>query len=111
MAVTFRWTPEADSSFTLLKRRFTSAPVLTQPDSKLQFMVEVDASDTRVGGILSQCSAADDKLHPCAFLSRRLTPSEQNYDLGNCKFLAVKLALEEWRHWLEGAEHSISGLD
>ena len=26
-------------------------------------------------------------------------------DVGNRKLLAVKLALEEWRHWLEGAEH------
>lgn len=29
---------------------------------------------------------------------------ERNYDVGNHKLLAVKLALEEWRHWLEGAQ-------
>jgi len=28
---------------------------------------------------------------------------EQNYT--NCELLAIKLALEEWRHWLEGAKH------
>ncbi|KAK3517182.1 hypothetical protein QTP70_000778 [Hemibagrus guttatus] len=28
-----------------------------------------------------------------------------NYDIGNRELLAVKLALEEWRHWLEGAKH------
>uniref|UniRef100_A0A8C1BM78 Gypsy retrotransposon integrase-like protein 1 n=1 Tax=Cyprinus carpio carpio TaxID=630221 RepID=A0A8C1BM78_CYPCA len=32
-----------------------------------------------------------------------LTPTERNYDIGNRELLAVKLALEEWRHWLEGA--------
>ena len=26
-------------------------------------------------------------------------------DVGNRELLAVKVALEEWRHWLEGAEH------
>ncbi len=38
----------------------------------------------------------------CAF-SRKLSPAEVNYDIGNWELLAIKLALEEWRHWLEGA--------
>ncbi|XP_038594284.1 uncharacterized protein LOC119917924 [Micropterus salmoides] len=46
----------------------------------------------------------DNKLHPCAFFSRRLTPTERNYTVGDRELLAVKLALEEWRHWLEGAK-------
>ncbi len=29
---------------------------------------------------------------------------ERNYDVGNWELLTVKLALEEWRHWLEGAD-------
>ncbi|KAI2644849.1 Transposon Tf2-9 polyprotein [Labeo rohita] len=44
-------------------------------------------------------------LHPCAFYSRKLSPAEQNYDVGNRELLAIKLALEEWRHWLEGSNH------
>ncbi|KAI2644484.1 Transposon Tf2-6 polyprotein [Labeo rohita] len=44
-------------------------------------------------------------MHPCAFFSRKLTPAERNYDVGNRELLAMKLALEEWRHWLEGAKH------
>ncbi len=31
-------------------------------------------------------------------------PPERNYDIGNRELLAVKLALEEWRYWLEGTE-------
>lgn len=38
-------------------------------------------------------------------MSRILTPVENNYNLGNKELLAIKAALEEWRHWLEGAEH------
>lgn len=34
--------------------------------------------------------------------SRHLTPAEWNYDVGDWELLAIKLALEEWRHWLEG---------
>lgn len=53
---------------------------------------------------MSQRSPSDDKLHPCAVFSRRLTPAERNYDISNHELLAVKLALEEWRHWLEGTK-------
>ncbi|KAF7641342.1 hypothetical protein LDENG_00284500, partial [Lucifuga dentata] len=74
------------------------------PEPERQLVVEVDASDVGVGVVLSQRSIADQKLHPCAFFSRRLTPAERNYDIGNRELLAVKLALEEWRHWLEGSQ-------
>lgn len=47
------------------------------------------------------------KTHPCAFYSHRLTPSEQNYDVGSRELLTFKL--EEWRHWPEGA--SVPHLD
>ena len=75
---TFAWTPVAETAFQGLKRRFVSAPILTQPDPSLQFVVEVDASDTGVGVVLSQRSPSDHKLHPCAFFSRRLSPPERN---------------------------------
>jgi hypothetical protein len=58
-----------------------------------------------VGAVLSQHSALDLKLHPCAFFSHFLNAMERNYDVGNCELLAMKMALEEWRHGLERAEH------
>ena len=103
-ALPFAWTPEAEAAFSGIKRRFSSAPILIQPDPSRQFIVEVDASDTGWGAVLSQRSASDEKIHPCAFFSRQLVPAECNHDVGNRELLAVKLALEEWRHWLEGAE-------
>ncbi len=56
-----------------------------------------------VGAVLSQRSFANSKVHPCAYFSHCLSPAERNYDIGNRELLAVKLALEEWRHWLEGS--------
>lgn len=87
-----------------LKRSFSSAPILVHPDPSLQFVVEVDASGVGIGAVLSQKSSTDGRLHPCAFLSKKLSPAERNYDVGNRELLAVKTALEEWRHWLEGTE-------
>ena len=77
--------------------------VLCYPDVSRQFVVAVEASDSRVGVALSELSPTCQRLHPCAFFSCRLTPAERNYDVGNR--LAVKLALEEQWHLLEGAEH------
>ena len=101
----FPWTPAAQEAFSELKERFTTASVLTHPDPQLPFIVEVDASEVGVGAVLSQRVSHDQKVHPCAFFSRRLTPAESRYGVGDRELLPVKLALEEWRHWLEGAQH------
>lgn len=77
-------------------------PVLSHPDPARQVVVEVDDSDEGVGAVLSR-NIMNNKLHPSAFFSQHLSPTKQNYDMGNCELLALVLALQEWRHWLEGA--------
>lgn len=66
-----------------------------------QFTVAFDASGSGVG------TYTDQKLHPYA-ISRHLTPAERNDCtlLVTQELLAVKLALEDWRRWLEEAEHA-----
>ncbi|KAK3530547.1 hypothetical protein QTP86_027911 [Hemibagrus guttatus] len=91
--------------FNTLKEAFTTAPLLVHPDPDRPFIVEVDAYTTGVGAVLSQQQGNPSRLHPCAFFSCKLNPAEINYDIGNCELLAVKLALKEWMHWLEGARH------
>jgi hypothetical protein len=44
-------------------------------------------------------------LRPCAFFSKKLSPAEWNFDVGDWELLAVVKALKAWRHWLEGAKH------
>ncbi|KAL0173249.1 hypothetical protein M9458_033560, partial [Cirrhinus mrigala] len=99
------WTAQASQAFAALKERFTSAPILKHPDPNLPFIVEVDASDCGIGAVLSQRHGNPGKLYPCAFFSRKLTAAERNYDIGNKELLSMKAAIEEWRHWLEGAAH------
>ncbi|KAI2656084.1 Transposon Tf2-8 polyprotein [Labeo rohita] len=99
------WNPSAHKAFQQLKEIFSTAPLLHHPDPELPFTVEVDASTTGVGAVLSQAVGEPPLLHPCAFYSRKLSLAEQNYDVGNRELLAIKLALEEWRHWLEGSNH------
>ncbi|CAJ0942213.1 unnamed protein product [Ranitomeya imitator] len=71
------------------------------------FQVEVDASEFGAGAVLSQRSSDGSVMKPCAFFSRKFSPVERNYDVGNRVLLAMKWAFEEWRHCLEGAKHRV----
>ena len=81
-------------NFAKQKGLFTSAPVLIQPDPSRQFIVEVDPLDSGVGAVLAQLSAPDQKLNPCAFFSRCLSPAECYYDVGNRELLAMSAILK-----------------
>jgi hypothetical protein len=66
-------------------------------------MVDVDGSEVGVGAILPQHHGNPQTLHPCAYYSKKLSSTKRNYD-SNRELPAVKLALEEWRHWPEVAK-------
>uniref|UniRef100_A0A8C5P957 Gypsy retrotransposon integrase-like protein 1 n=1 Tax=Leptobrachium leishanense TaxID=445787 RepID=A0A8C5P957_9ANUR len=104
----FKWTDKATKAFLDLKHRFSTAPILTLPDPTIPYYLEVDASEVATGAILSQRDKNNDHLHPVAFSSKRLSPAESNYDVGDKELLAIKNAFEEWRHLLEGTEHPIT---
>lgn len=87
-----------------------TAPILHHPDPEREFIVEVDASSTGIGAILSQRQGNPSKLYPCAYYSCKLTPPEQNYDVGDRELLAMKAAMEQWHHWLEGSKHPFTVL-
>ncbi|KAK1795660.1 hypothetical protein P4O66_001153 [Electrophorus voltai] len=100
-----KWTQEAETAFEELKNAVTTAPVLQQPDLERPFMVEVDASNVGAGAVLSQHMGERGGLRPIAYFSRKLSLAERNYGVGDQELLAMKLAFEEWRYWLEGARH------
>ncbi|KAK3550170.1 hypothetical protein QTP86_021201 [Hemibagrus guttatus] len=77
------WTEQARSAFQHLKQKFATAPILCHPDPGVPVVVEVDASSCGIGVVLSQCHGDHWKMHPCAYFSRKLTPAEANYDVGN----------------------------
>ncbi|KAG1953648.1 hypothetical protein F2P79_009189 [Pimephales promelas] len=76
-AKSLSWTTDTINAFEELKRTFSSAPTLILPDPDLPFLVEVDASTSGVGAVLSQRQGNSPRLHPCAFFSKKLAT-------GNC---------------------------
>lgn len=78
-----------------LKEHFASAPILAQLDLGLQFIIEVRCFHSRVGDMVSQQKVSfTHGLFSLAFCPLQ----DPNYDVGHWEILAIKLALEEWRH-------------
>ena len=99
----FQWEEPQQTVFDTLKRHFTTAPVLVFPDLDCKFHLESDASNYATGAVLS--IEKDSIWHPIAFSSHSMTPQEQNYPVTDKEMLSVIQALEQWRHYLEGARH------
>ena len=103
----FYWTPEAQAAFKRLKVLFTKAPILHHFDPELPIYLYTDASGFACSGIL--CQYGEDKLlHPVAFWSRKSNPAECNYDIHDREMLAIVSAMQHWRHYLEGAKHTVT---
>lgn len=96
------WSAECQTAFDTLKRAFTEAPVLHHWVPGRQITVETDASDYAIASILS-ILGDDGEIHPVAFRSRSLGPSELNYDTHDKELLAIFDAFKQWRHYLEGS--------
>ena len=47
-------------------------------------------------------------LHPCTYFSHTFSSAQHNYDIYDRELLAVILALEEWRQYLQGTAHPIT---
>jgi hypothetical protein len=92
----FVWTPKCEESFQIIKKKLTTAPVLTLPDIHQDFVVFCDASRQGLGCVLMQ----NEKL--IAYASRLLKPHEQNYPTHDLELAAVVHALKIWRHYLIG---------
>jgi hypothetical protein len=104
--VVFNFDENCLKSFELLKKTFTEAPILKSFDWEKDVIVETDSSDYVSAGVLSQY---DDEgiLRPVAFFSKKLTPTECNYEIYDKELLAIIRCFEEWRPELEGTPSPI----
>ena len=98
-------TPEIEQAQKHLVQAFTTAPVLRHFDPEEPAIVETDASDFALGGILSQ--KHEGRLHPITFHSRKFTEAEINYDTADKELLAIVDCFKRWRRYLEGAKHQV----
>ena len=102
-----QWTEKEEEVFQALKTALTTEPVLHHPRIGKPFIIDPDSSQYCIGAVLQQSFEDGDRkqrLHPIAYESKKLTETEQNYSTQERELLAVKHALNHWRHIVEGSE-------
>ncbi|RVW22320.1 Retrovirus-related Pol polyprotein from transposon 17.6 [Vitis vinifera] len=87
--------------FEELKRKLTTAPVLTAPISGELFIIYCDASTVGLGCVLMQQGKV------VAYASRQLKQHERNYPTHDLELAAVVFALKTWRHYLYGEKFEV----
>ena len=97
----FVWITEHDEAFSALKTALSSAPVLALPDFSVPFAIETDACANGVGAVLVQ------QGHPLAFISKALGPHTMGLSTYEKEYLAILVAVEQWRHYLQYGEFLI----
>ena len=102
----FSWTPDHQKAFDELKSLFKPGFLLHHFDPHLPAVLETDASDVAISGILSQ--EKDGEKVPVGFFSQSMSSAEQNYDIADKELLAIVKSLKHWRVYLEGANHRIT---
>ena len=88
-------------AFDLLKQAMATTPVLALPNFQNPFEVETDASDHGIGAVLMQ------KGQPIAFLSKALGLKHQHMSIYEKEFLALIMAVDKWRSYLQRQEFII----
>jgi hypothetical protein len=97
----FVWTTIEEEAFQTLKQALISAPVLALPDFSKEFVIETDASDKGLGAVLMQAG------HPLAYVSKALGPKTSTLSVYEKEYLAILLAVEQWRPYLQMKEFVI----
>lgn len=91
----YQWTTQAQEAFDNLKVAMTHTLVLALPNFQEQFTVETNACADGIGAVLMQ------KGQPIAYLSKALSEKHKNLSIYEKEFLALIMAVEKWRAYLQ----------
>ena len=101
----FNWTSECATAFNSLRLALTSAPVLAYPCMEQEFILDCDASDFGLGGVLSQVQDGLERV--IAYASFALGRAERNYCVTRKELLAVVKMVKHFRAYLYGRRFTL----
>ncbi len=103
---TFKWTDQCQTAFETLKEYLSKAPVLESAQPHQPFILTTDASNTDVGGVLSQ-TQNDGETQPLGYFSKKLNSTEGRYSITDKEALAVVLACRHFHHYCHRIFHAL----
>ena len=98
----WNWSTACDEAFELLKKAFTTAPILTSWLPNTLLLIETNSSDYILAAILLM-HLLSSKIHPIAFHSCTFSGAKLNYDVHDKELLMIFEAFKMWCHYLEGS--------
>jgi hypothetical protein len=96
----FQWTPEVEAAFQTLKGALCTSPILAYSQSEGKFIVDTDASNVGIGGVL--CQLQDGQERVISYYSKTLSKAEKNYCVTQRELLAIVKSLEHLHKYLYG---------
>lgn len=103
--VKFIWNAERQNAMNRLIIALTTAPVLANPDYSLPFEIQADASKRACGAVLVQYQDGQEKV--IAYMSQKFSATQQKYHVTELECLAVILAIEKFRPYIEGSSFRV----
>ena len=100
------WGPDQQNAFATLKKDLATPEILALYSPDRETVVSADSSSFGLGAVLLQ-RQSNGLLHPVAYASRSLTPTEQRYAQIEKEALAVTWSLEHWYDLLVGMQFSV----
>ncbi|GFV20429.1 retrovirus-related Pol polyprotein from transposon 297 [Trichonephila clavipes] len=97
------WSKEAENAFKEMKTALCGITELQVPDKEKPYYLHTDASQTAVGCCLGQLDGKDN-IHPIAFESQKLNPSQQKWSAIEREAYAIIWALKRFETLLCGAK-------
>jgi hypothetical protein len=101
----FSWSEERQKAFDTIVAKFQSNVVLQHPKFDAPYLIDVDASDSGIGAVLSQVVDRNEK--PLYFASRKLSPQELKWPVRDKEALGIVYALECFRHHILGRQFKV----
>jgi hypothetical protein len=103
----FQWEDVPEAAFLKITILFTfgKTPILRHYAPEGPALLETDASDFAIAGLISQ-KFEDGKIHPVRFIARKLGPTELNNDVYDKEMLVVVFSHRKNQHYLQRAEHT-----
>ena len=105
--IEFKWTPQCENCFQILKEFLQQAPILKYPDPQASYTLYTDASKYTCAGVLTQDNKGTD--HPITYVSELFCGSQINWATLTKEAYAIYMSVKKLSFYIDTAEMTVKG--